>query len=155
MEKRCGREYGGYILRISPHQHQIPTFFNGEWQNRASSIYPHSMNLPLSPAPSLTTYSKQHFSPLSPFANSSTWIFSPVFNAVSMSLFFAEQSAEYLQILPSCQKASFVDVDPYRSTARAKAIKPVVEATSLRELRSCARGRQKRMRDIEARTTRR
>ena len=154
MEKRCVREYGGYILRISPHQHQISTFFNGEWQNRASNIYPHSMNLPLSPAPSLITYSKQHFSPLSPFANSSTWIFSPVFNAVSMSLFFAEQSAEYLQIRPSCQKLEFGHVGAYTS-ARANAIKPVVVATSLRELRSCARGRQKRMRDIEARTTRR
>lgn len=72
-----------------------------------------------------------------------------------MSLFFAEQSAEYLHTLPSYQNESFVDVDPYRSTARAKPIKPVVVAISLRELRSCARGRQKRMRDIEARTTRR
>lgn len=103
----------------------------------------------------LITYSKQHFSPLSPFANSSTWIFSPFFRAISMSFFFAEQSAEYLHMLLSCQNESFVDVDPYRSTARAKATKPVVVATSLRELSLCARGRQKRMTAMAARTTRR
>lgn len=72
-----------------------------------------------------------------------------------MSLFFAEQSAEYLHTLLSCQNESFVDVDPYRSTARAIPTKPVVVAISLRELMLCARGRQMKMRDMAARTTRR